>query len=355
MTTVTIEDLGGWPAVLGPLTAGEDVTSTMAGAAMDAVLAGEATPAQVAAFIVALRMKGETVEELTGLLASMRAASETVVLPGGLQPIDTCGTGGDKAGTVNVSTMAALICAGAGVPVVKHGNRAASSKTGTADVLEALGVAIELGPEGVARCVEEAGIGFCFARRFHPAMRHAGPVRLELGIPTVFNFLGPMANPARVTRQVLGVSDAAMAERMVHVLDALGAERALVVYGHDGLDELTTTTTSSVFELVDGEVKTWVVDPALVGIEKAEPAALVGGTADENALALRRVLDGAPGAQRDIALLNAAAGLVAAGVARDLPAGFEQAASAVDDGRAAGALDALVRTSQAAAEAERAG
>jgi len=351
MTAATIDDLGGWPAILGPLTAGQDLTSNMASAAMDAVLGGEATPAQVAALIVGLRMKGETVEELTGLLASMREASEVVLLPEGLVPIDTCGTGGDNAGTVNVSTMAAIICAGAGVPVVKHGNRAASSKTGTADVLEALGVAIELGPAGVAQCVQEAGIGFCFARRFHPAMRHAGPVRLELGIPTVFNFLGPMANPARVKRQVLGVSDAAMAERMVSVLDALGAEHALVVYGHDGLDELTTTTTSSVFELVDGEVRTWVVDPALVGIAPAQPSDLVGGSADENATALRRVVDGEAGAHRDIALLNAAAGLMAAGVADDLPEGYQLAQASVDEGMAAAALDSLIVTSQAADQA----
>jgi anthranilate phosphoribosyltransferase len=349
MTAATIEDLGGWPAVLGPLTGGNDLTAEQARAGMDHVLGGEATPAQIAAFIVGLRMKGETVEELTGLLSSMRDASEVVVLPGGLVPIDTCGTGGDKAGTVNVSTMGALVCAGAGVPVVKHGNRAASSKTGTADVLEALGVAIELGPEGVARCVQEAGIGFCFARRFHPAMRHAGPVRVELGIPTVFNFLGPMSNPAGVKRQVLGVADPAMAERMVHVLAALGAEHALVVYGHDGLDELTTTTTSTVHELKDGAVTTWEVDPAALGIPAASAEDLVGGDAAENARSLRAVLDGELGAHREITLLNAAAGLVAAGVADDLAEGYGLASTSVDEGKAAAALDSLIATSQAAA------
>lgn len=352
MTIATVDDLGGWPALLGPLTAGRDLTSTQAGAAMGAILAGEATPAQIAAFIVGLRMKGETVDELVGLLSSLRDAAEPLVLDEGIDPIDTCGTGGDRAGTVNVSSMAALVCAGAGVPVVKHGNRAASSRAGSADVYEALGVAIELGPQGVAACVREAGIGFCFARRFHPAMRHAGPVRAELGVPTVFNFLGPMANPARVRRQVLGVSDADMAERMVLVLQALGAERALVVYGHDGLDELTTTTTSSVLELRDGAVGTWVVDPSQVGLATAEPGQLVGGTADDNATALRRVLDGEAGPHRDVAVLNAAAGLLAAGVVDDLEAGVAAAASSIDEGRAGQALERLVATSQAQAEAE---
>lgn len=346
MTAVTLEDLGGWPAVLGPLTSGVDLSAEQARAAMDHVLGGEATPAQIASFIVALRMKGETVDELIGLLASMRAASEKVDLPEALVPIDTCGTGGDRAGTVNVSTMAALICAGAGVPVVKHGNRSASSKTGTADVLEALGVAIELGPEGVARCVSEAGIGFCFARRFHPAMRHAGPVRTELGIPTVFNFLGPMANPAGVKRQVLGVSDATMAERMVHVLEALGAEHALVVYGHDGLDELTTTSASTVFELRAGEVTSWDVDPGELGIARAQAEDLVGGDADENARALRAVVAGEPGPHREIALLNAAAGLLVSGEVADLAAGFRRAGEVIDDGSAAEALDRLVRVSK---------
>lgn len=352
MTIATVDDLGGWPALLGPLTAGRDLTSTQAGAAMGAILAGEATPAQIAAFIVGLRMKGETVDELVGLLSSLREAAEPLVLDEGIDPIDTCGTGGDRAGTVNVSSMAALVCAGAGVPVVKHGNRAASSRAGSADVYEALGIAIELGPQGVAACVREAGIGFCFARRFHPAMRHAGPVRAELGVPTVFNFLGPMANPARVRRQVLGVSDADMAERMVLVLQALGAERALVVYGHDGLDELTTTTTSSVLELRDGSVGTWVVDPSQLGLATAEPGQLVGGTADDNATALRRVLDGEAGPHRDVAVLNAGAGLLAAGVVDDLEAGVAAAAASIDEGRAGQALERLVATSQAQAEAE---
>ena len=239
---------GGWAAVLGQLTAGRSLSTDDAHAAMAEILAGAASPAQIAAFIVALRMKGETVDELTGLLAAMLAASERVPLPDVDGVVDTCGTGGDRSHTINVSTLAALVVAGAGVRVCKHGNRAASSECGSADLLEALGVAIDLAPEAVARCVTEAGIGFCFAPRFHPAMRHAGPTRRELGVPTVFNFLGPMANPARVRRQVIGVSDPAMAERMAQVLAAGGAERALVVHGGDGLDELSTTTPSTLLE-----------------------------------------------------------------------------------------------------------
>jgi anthranilate phosphoribosyltransferase len=232
--------------------------------------------------------------------------------------------------------------------VCKHGNRAASSACGSADVLEALGVAIELDPAAVARCVEKAGIGFCFAPRFHPAMRHAGPTRRELGVPTVFNFLGPLANPARVRRQVLGVSDARMAEKMAGVLKARGSERALVVFGHDGLDELTTTTTSTVVELCeDGELRRYELDPAAHGISRADPSALRGGDAAANVAATRAVLAGEAGAQRDIVVLNAAAGLIAAGVASDLAEGLSAAAAAIDDGRAARALDQLIEVSNA--------
>src|ERR687891_2310288 len=229
------DEVGGWPGILATLAARRDLAAAQARAAMAEILEGAATPAQIAGFIVALRMKGETVDELGGLVDAMLAAAERVTLPPG-EPgdpgvVDVVGTGGDRAHTINVSTIAALVVAGAGGKVCKHGNRAASSACGAADLLEALGVAIELGPEGVARCVEEAGIGFCFAPRFHPALRHAGPTRRELGVPTVFNFLGPLANPARVRRQVLGVSDPKMADKAAGVLHARGAERALVVYG----------------------------------------------------------------------------------------------------------------------------
>ena len=344
---MTLDDLGGWPAVLGPLTQRHDLPADHARAAMAEILAGSASSAQIAGFIVALRMKGETVDELKGLLDAMADAAARVPLSSVDGVVDVVGTGGDRSHSVNVSTMAALVVAGAGVRVCKHGNRAASSRCGSADLLEALGVNLDVEPAGVARCVEEAGIGFCFAPRFHPAMRHAVPTRRELGVPTVFNLLGPLANPAGVRRQVVGVADAAMAERMARVLAARGSQRVLVVHGDDGLDELTTTTTSTVVELVDGEVRTTTVDPADLGIGRAAPSDLTGGDADANAAVAKRVLAGEPGAHRDIVVLNAAAGLVAAGAAADLAAGVTRACQSIDTGAAAGALDRLVATSQA--------
>ena len=346
----TLEDLGGWPAVLGPLSAGHDLDAGQAEAAMADILAGAATPAQIAGFIVALRMKGETVEELTGLLGAMYGAAERLELDDPAGVVDVVGTGGDRSHTINVSTLAAIVVAGAGGRVCKHGNRAASSACGSADVLEALGVAIDLGPQGVASCVATAGIGFCFAPRFHPAMRHAVPTRRELGVPTVFNFLGPLANPARVRRQLIGVSDPAMAERMLGVLAARGAERVLVVYGHDGLDELTTTTTSTVLDYDGDSVARYEVDPASLGLAPAEAGDLRGGDAATNADLARRVLGGEAGARRDVVVLNAAAGLVVAGLADDLAAGADLAAAVIDDGRAASTLDRFVAASKAAAE-----
>jgi len=343
---VTLEEVGGWAAVLGALTSRRDITSVQAGAALAEILEGSASPAQMAAFMVALRMKGETVEEMSGMLATLLAFAEPVPLPAGLDVVDTCGTGGDRSHTINVSTIAAFIVAGADAPVCKHGNRAASSACGSADVLEALGVAIDIGPDGVARCVQEAGMGFCFAPRFHSALRHVGPTRRELGVPTVFNFLGPMANPARARRQVLGVSDPNMAEKVVGVLEANGTERALVVYGHDGLDELTLTTTSTVLELRDGGVRTYVVDPVELGLQPVDGAALRGDDAATNADLARRVLDGQRGPHREFALLNAAAGIVAAGRAEDLVDGLAAATAAVDDGRAADVLVRLAEVSQ---------
>lgn len=341
----SLEDLGGWAAVLGPLTDRRDLPATHAEAAMAEILAGSATPAQIAGFIVALRMKGETVDELRGLLDAMASAAARVPLASVEGVVDIVGTGGDRSHSVNVSTMAAIVVAGAGVPVCKHGNRAASSRCGSADLLEALGVNLDLDPEGVARCVETAGMGFCFAPRFHPSMRHAGPTRRELGVPTVFNLLGPLANPAGVRRQVVGVADAAMAERMARVLAARGAERAMVVRGDDGLDELTTTTTSTVVELVDGDVRTTTVDPAHLGIDRCRPDELVGGDAVANADVARRVLAGEKGPHRDVVVLNAAAGLVVGGAAPDLVEGVERAAASIDAGLAAAALDRLVAAS----------
>ena len=337
----------GWPAVLGRLTAGDDLAADEARAAMSEILDGAATPAQIAGYIVALRVKGETVPELTGMVEAMLAAAERVTLPPGPPAVDIVGTGGDRAHTINVSTLAALVVAGAGGRVCKHGNRAASSATGTADVLEALGVRIDCGPEDVARCVTEAGIGFCFAPRFHPAMRHAGPTRRELGVPTAFNVLGPLANPAGVQRMMIGVADDRMAERMVGVLAARGCDRVLVVHGDDGLDELTTTTTSRLVELRDGTVTAYSVDPGALGLAPVAPEALVGGDPLTNAELARRVLAGEHGPHRDIVVLNAAAGLVAAGIVDDLPGGLEAARASLDAGHAAKALDRLVAASNA--------
>jgi anthranilate phosphoribosyltransferase len=247
--------------------------------------------------------------------------------------------------------MSAFVIAAAGARVCKHGNRLASSTSGSFDLLEALGITFDLGPQAVARCIEEVGLGFCFAPRYHPGMRHAGPTRRELGVPTIFNFLGPLANPARPRRQVVGVSDAAMAEKMIGVLETNGATHAMVVYGHDGLDELTTTTTSTVLQLEDGQVRTFVVDPSALGLATATREHLHGGDAARNAELARRVFSGEAGPHRDIVLLNAAAGVVVSGLAGDLVEGVERAASAIDSGQAAALLDLLVEVSAAAAAA----
>lgn len=344
---MNLDEMGGWPTVLGALTARRDLRADEARAAMAEILDGAATPAQIAGFIVALRMKGETVDELSGLVDAMLAAAERVELDGP-PAVDIVGTGGDRAHTINVSTLAALTVAGAGGRVCKHGNRAASSSTGAADLLEALGVRIDCGPAEVAACVEQAGIGFCFAPRFHPAMRHAGPTRRELGVPTVFNFLGPLANPAGVERLMIGVADPSMAERMVGVLAARGAERAMVVHGGDGLDELTISTTSQVVELRDGAVSTYTVDPTEYGLALAPRDALRGGDPQLNARLGRAVLAGEPGPQRDVVCLNAGAGLVVAGLAADLKEGVEAARASIDGGGAAAALERLVGVSTTA-------
>jgi len=335
-----------WPDVLGPLVRGDDLPPDAIEWAMARILEGEATDAQIAGLALGLRAKGETPIELAALVQTMLRYSEPVNAPDGA--IDTCGTGGDRAGTVNVSTLSALVAVGAGATVVKHGNRAASSQCGSADVLEELGVAIDLDPVGVERCVREAGIGFCFAPRYHPALRFAASARRELGVPTTFNFLGPLANPARVRRQVVGVSDPAMAERIVSTLAVLGAERAMVFYGHDGLDELTTTTTSTVFSLADGRVEHFEVDPVALGLERVERSALVGGDAADNAAVTREVLAGKGGAVRDVVALNAAAALVIAGIADELSDGLAEALASLESGRAATALEEFVVASTAA-------
>jgi anthranilate phosphoribosyltransferase len=343
-----LDEAGGWPGVLGTLSRGHDLTAGEARVAMAEILAGAATDVQIAGFIVALRMKGETVDELRGMVEAMLGAAERVTLDVAGPVVDIVGTGGDRAHTINVSTLSALVVAGAGGRVCKHGNRAASSSTGAADLLEALGVRIDCGPAEVARCVAEARIGFCFAPRFHPAMRFAGPPRRELGIPTAFNFLGPMANPAGVTRLMIGVADPSMAERMLGVLAARDCERALIVHGDDGLDELTISTTSQVVELDDGKISSYTVDPAALGITLAPREALTGGEPATNADLARQVLAGEAGPQRDVVCLNAAAGLVTAGLVDDLAAGLEAARAAIDGGHAAAALERLVVSSNAA-------
>ncbi|MCU4184084.1 anthranilate phosphoribosyltransferase [Acidiferrimicrobium sp. IK] len=348
-----MDSLGGWPGILSRLSSGHDLSRAESACALGEVLEGNATPAQIAALMFGLRCKGETVEEMSGMVGALLAAATRVRVGPELADrlIDTCGTGGDRSGTINVSTIAALVVAGAGVPVCKHGGRAASSKAGSADLLEALGVAIELAPEGVARCIETAGIGFCFAPRYHSALRHATPVRRELGVPTAFNFLGPLANPARVRRQVVGVGDQTMAAKMCGVLAANGATHVLVVHGSDGLDELTVTGPSTVLEwkVEDPEVRSWVIDPLDLGITPCHPDELKGGDAVTNAGLARAVLAGERGPHRDIVVLNAAAGLVVAGRAAQLAEGLIMAAAAIDDGRAAQALATLVATSQDAA------
>ncbi len=341
-----LEEVGGWPGLLGRLTAGSDLSAEDARAALGEILEGLATPAQVAGFIVGLRMKGETIEELRGMVEAMLSAAESLSLPDGA--IDIVGTGGAGArreAALNVSTMASFVAAAAGAVVCKHGNRRASSTSGSFDLLEALGVTIELDGAGVARCVEEVGIGFCFARAFHPAMRHAGPVRAELGIPTVFNILGPLSHPGHVVRQVVGVSDAATAEKVAGVLAERGAPRAMVVHGDDGLDELTTTTTSTVHELRDGEVRSYTFDPSELGLSRAEPSALRGGDPEENARIAHELFQGAAGPVRDIVSLNAAAGLVVAGSVDDIAEGLVLAGEAIDDGRAKATLERLVTVS----------
>jgi len=352
--SASVEELvsyGGWPAVITQLIEGRDLTAHQAATAMGAILADGATPAQLIAFSVALRIKGETADELSGLLDAVLSAATLVPLGEVLRSraVDIVGTGGDRSHSINVSTMAAIVTAGAGVPVCKHGARAASSRCGTADVLEALGVAIELSPEGVLRCVEEAGIGFCFAPRFHPAFRFAAPARREVGVPLVFNLLGPMANPGRVRRQVIGVADARFAEGMLASLRAHGSTDVWIVHG-GGLDELTTTGASTVLAMAhDGSVDTFEVDPVALGFVPATNEQLEGADPAHNAAVVRRVLDGERGPHRDIAVLNAAAALVVADAADGLEEGVAQATAAIDSGKAAATLDVWIAASQAAA------
>jgi anthranilate phosphoribosyltransferase len=357
VTQTSFESLGGWPGVLTDLLAGTSLTADQAEVVLGEVLSGEATHSQIAALATALRAKGESIAEMTGFVRAMVTRALPLDLPEGTDVVDTCGTGGDRLKSINVSTIAALVVAAAGAKVCKHGGRASSSAVGAADVLEALGVVADLGPAGVARCINEVGIGFCFAPRFHPAMRFAAPVRKELGVPTVFNYLGPLANPGRARYQVVGVSNPAMADKMLGVLAANGTKRAMIVYGDDGLDELSTTGPSTVHELrasPEGRYQSskYRVDPAQLGLAPATIEDLRGGDAAYNAEAIRQVIGGEPSPHRDIAVLNAAAALMVIGLAPDLPAGIATACEVIDDGRAESVLGSLIRVSRLASAEE---
>ncbi|MBX3567191.1 MAG: anthranilate phosphoribosyltransferase [Rhizobiaceae bacterium] len=310
--------------------------------AFDIIMSGEATPGQIGAFLMALRVRGEQVDEISGAVATMRAKMLTVEAPA--DAIDIVGTGGDNSHSVNISTASAFVIAACGVPVAKHGNRGLSSLTGAADVLMALGVKIDLAPEAIATCIREAGIGFMFAPAHHPAMRHVGPIRAELGTRTIFNLLGPLSNPARVRRQMVGVFAPQWVRPVALALQALGAERAWVAHG-DGLDEITTTGETKIATLADGLVEEFTVTPEDVGLSRHDREALRGGDAAFNAQALRATLGGKGGAYRDTVLMNAGAGLVVAGRAGDLADGVRMAATAIDDGRAVAVLDKLAAVS----------
>ena len=333
-----------WPHALSTISAGRSLGRDEAAAVMRLVMAGEATPGQVGGFLMALRTKGETVEEIDGLAETMLAFAGVVETPAPV--VDTCGTGGDRSGTFNISTIAAIVVAAAGVPVAKHGNRAASSQCGSADLLEALGVRIDLDRDGVERCLAEAGIAFLFAPVFHPAMGHAGPVRRELRVPTVFNFLGPLTNPARPFAQVVGVSDERMLPLLAHVLARRGTD-ARLFRSSDGLDELTTTGPSTVFEVRDGQARESVLDPAELGLPPATLDDLRGGDPEASAEIALALLRGDRGPRRDVVVLNAAAALEVAGKASSLRDGLAMAEASIDSGAA---MDTLARWVTASGE-----
>jgi anthranilate phosphoribosyltransferase len=322
----------------------KNLSEDEAAAAFETIIRGDATPSQIAGFLVALRMKGETVDEITGFARTARAMATPIAVEGDL--LDTCGTGGDGLLTFNISTLAAIVAAACGARVAKHGNRAASSACGSADVLEQLGVKIDLAPEGVARCIDEAGIGFLFAPIFHPSFRFAAVPRRELGMRTVFNVLGPLCNPAGAKYQALGVADETLAGKMADVLVRLGVERAIVFHSGDGMDELSVGSPSLVIE-IDGRRKEYQLDPADLGLAPASVDDMRGGGPEENARIAREVLGGATGARRDVVLLNAAAALQAAGLAKDWKDGIRAGGEAIDSGRAADVLQRWATISRA--------
>jgi anthranilate phosphoribosyltransferase len=329
--------------LIGKVATGAELTVQESASAFDRMMSGEATPSQMGALLMGLRVRGETVDEITGAVTTMRAKMLTVAAPEGA--IDVVGTGGDASGSYNISTCAAFIVAGAGVPVAKHGNRALSSRSGAADVLSALGVRIDLDPAAITRCIGEAGIGFMFAPLHHPAMKHVGPTRVELGTRTIFNLLGPLSNPAGVKRQMVGVFSRHWVEPLAKVLGRLGSERAMVVHGSDGLDEITTAGPTSVASLENGTVRTFEISPEDVGLPKADPKRLLGGDAEANAAALLAVLKGGKSPYRDVAMLNAAAALIVAGRAKDFADGIAVARTSIDSGEAEGRLDRLIAVS----------
>lgn len=330
-------------SLIAKVATGASLTRDEAANAFGRMMSGEATPSQMGGLLMALRVRGETVDEITGAVTTMRAKMLGVKAPH--DAVDVVGTGGDASGTYNISTCAAFIVAGAGVPVAKHGNRALSSKSGSADVLGALGVNIDLSAADVGRCIAKAGIGFMFAPSHHPAMKNVGPTRVELGTRTIFNLLGPLSNPASVKRQMIGTFSRHWIEPMAQVLNNLGSESIWVVHGSDGLDEITTSGPTSVAELKGGKIRTFEVTPEDAGLPRAKPEALKGGDADYNAKALLDVLKGRPSAFRDVAILNAAAALIVAGLAKDLKEGASLAAKSVDSGEAEGRLDRLIAVS----------
>jgi anthranilate phosphoribosyltransferase len=330
-------------AVIGKVATGTTLTRQEAASAFDRMMSGEATPSQMGALLMALRVRGETVEEITGAVSAMRAKMLTVDAPA--DAVDIVGTGGDGSGSVNVSTCAAFIVAAAGVPVAKHGNRALSSKSGAADVLAALGVKIDLTPAEVSQCIREAGIGFMFAPAHHPAMKNVQPIRTELATRTIFNLLGPLANPAGVKKQMIGVFSRQWVQPLAEVLKNLGADSIWVVHGSDGLDEITLTGPTAVAALEGGKVRSFEITPEDAGLPRVNGDGLKGGDANANAESLRGVLGGKPSAYRDVALVNAAAALVVAGKAKDLKDGVAQGKRALDSGGAAERLKKLVAVS----------
>jgi len=324
--------------------AGKSLRMAQASTVMREIMEGEATPAQLGAFLTALHLKGETPEEIAGMAQVMREKALKVNVPGPL--LDTCGTGGDGKNTFNVSTAAAFVAAGAGLKVAKHGNRAASGACGSADVLEALGVKIDLPPAGVERCINEVGLGFMFAPVFHPAMRHAAPVRREIGIPTVFNILGPLTNPAGAQSQLLGVAQASLGEKMAEVLKLLGIHHALIVHGEDGLDELTLSGKTAGWEVLDGVIHSWTLPVDQTGLPRASIADIRGGDKVQNAATMRRVFQGEKGPIRNVVLLNSGAALVVGDRADTVAQGVKTAAEVIDNGEALRKLDALIELSQ---------